>query len=267
MMELGQMLLPYIESGNKEQLIKMGASLGVAFSAYTALTGYFGKGTLGKGTTEGQRPLKTFKDPVECVQHDAILNDAFLTLQQYRKLDKYLFGKTIQTVDQLLFLEQGLLQKQFPPSRSDKTKGWALFRLSLNKLNEFQHMVRTTMKNEHAVVVNILIKKIYEQLQKHILNVLHLCSRFNPNDWLKMASKEVDEAVRRMEHEHRTSATSKVRRRHLTEKWAHGAGRVPQHVAPGAPAPTVEPVASPPPVAEQVAPPVAPLTSPLVENA
>lgn len=230
------MLLPYVETGDKDRMMKLGAALGVGVVSYAAMTRYL-----------SQRPVTavagptTFKDTVECIRDDPVLCEAFLTLQQYRRLDKHLFAKALQTVDQLLFLERGLLNKDFPPSRADKTKGWALFRLSLNKLNEFQHMVRTTMKNEHAVVVNILVKKMYEQLQKHILNVLHLCSRFNPNDWLKMASVEVDEAVRRMD----TKTSSSVRRKHVKNKWLR---------QPPPPQPSPQPSPPPPPVSTPTQP-------------
>lgn len=136
-----------------------------------------------------------FKDDVECMNMDPIIRDAFLSLQAYRKLDKYLFCKAIQSADQLLFLENALLNKEIVATRADKEKAWTLFKLSHDKLNEFQYLIREILKNEHGTVANIFVQKIYKQLQLHYANIINLCSRFNAKDIINQAPKAVENVL------------------------------------------------------------------------
>jgi hypothetical protein len=71
--------------------------------------------------------------------------------------------------------------------------------MAVNRLNQFQFLVRERMGNDHGLAVNIFVKKIYDQLKKHVLNVLHLCSDFRPERLISRAAIEVEQALRNYE--------------------------------------------------------------------
>jgi len=163
-------------------------------------------------------PSVDFVDPVESMNCDPIIRDCFINIQPYRKLNPWLFKTALQNVDQLLFLENALLSQEVHPVRNDKVSAWTYFRMGVNRLNQFQFLVRERMGNEHGLAVNIFVKKIYEQMKKHALNVLHLCSEFKPEHLIARAPLEVDRAIRSFE-EGKPLLTSE-------EKWKNLRGKI-----------------------------------------
>lgn len=144
-------------------------------------------------------PSVEFKDPVESMNCDPIIRDSFVHIQSYRKLNPWLFKSALQNADKLLFLEDALLSQKAFPVRNDKVSAWTYFRLSVNRLNQFQYLVRERMGNEHGLAVNIFVRKVYDQLQKHVLNVFHLCSEFKPENLIARAPFEVERALKAFE--------------------------------------------------------------------
>lgn len=164
--------------------------------------GFLGFGLYQMSVTLAKRninPCVEFKDQVEALNADPIIRDAMVQLQNYRELNPWLFKTALQNIDQLLFLESALLSQQVHPVKRDKDLAFTHFRMGVNRLSQFQFLVRKEMGNEHGMSVNILVKKVYTQLQKHLLNVLHLCSEFRPEHLIARAPLEVGVALRRME--------------------------------------------------------------------
>lgn len=176
--------------GDAEKFLKWGSIGFLGFGMYQMAA------TLAKRNVN---PCVEFKDPVEAIHFDPMIRDAYIRLQNYREINPWLFKSSLQNTDQLLFLENALLTEQVYPSRQDKDLSFTYFRMAVNRLNQFQHLIRSEMGNEHAMAVNMIVKKVYEQLQKHFLNILHLCSEFKPEHLIQRAPLEVAAALKRME--------------------------------------------------------------------
>jgi hypothetical protein len=144
-------------------------------------------------------PCVDFEDPVESMNCDEIIRNAMIELQTYRKLNPWIFKSALQNIDQLLFLENALLTRQIRAVPNDKATSWTFFRMALKRLNQFQFLVRQRMGNEHGLVTNLLVKKIYNQLQKHLLNILHLCSEFKPEHLIERAPLEIQRILNNYE--------------------------------------------------------------------
>ena len=144
-------------------------------------------------------PSSEFIDPVESMNCDPIIRDSFICIQSYRNLNPWLFKTALQNVDQLLFLEHILLSGQEKPVPADKTLAWSHFRMGVNRLGQFQHLAKEQMNVSHAMVLNLYIRKIYEQLQKHFLNILHLCSEFNPHNLIARAPMEIERVLKALD--------------------------------------------------------------------
>lgn len=140
-----------------------------------------------------------FKDPVEAMHNDPIIRDSLIQMQNYRELNPWLFKTALQNIDQLLFLENALLSQSVYPAKKDKDIAFTYFRMGVNRLSQFHFLVTKELGTEHGMTVNILLKRIYAQMQKHLLNILHLCSQFNPENLIARAPLEVQSALRRID--------------------------------------------------------------------
>jgi len=164
--------------------------------------GFIGLGAYQLFMTVAKRninPSVEFTDPVESMNHDPIIRDSFIHIQPYRKLNPWLYKSALQNVDQLLFLENALLSQEVSPVRNDKVAAWSHFRMGVNRLNQFQFLVRERMGNDHGMAVNLFVRKIYDQMKKHALNILHLCSEFKPENLIARAPFEVERALKNYE--------------------------------------------------------------------
>ncbi len=144
-------------------------------------------------------PSSTLIDPCESMNADPKIRDNLIKLQSYRKIETTLFGHAIQNIDKLLFLEKVLKSGETRGTQNDKCIAFAYYRLALNRLNMFQMLILEMLGNEHGKCANILVDEIYSQLQKHLLNVFHLCTDFNPDKILQTAEKEVETVMKRYE--------------------------------------------------------------------
>jgi len=144
-------------------------------------------------------PCVEFMDPVESMNSDPIIRDAMITLQSYRELNPWLFKTALQNIDQLLFLENALLSQQIQAVKNDKVASWSFFRMAIHRLGAFQYLVRERMGTEHGMTVNIFVRKIYAQLQKHILNILHMCTEFKPEHLIANAPLEINRILKNYE--------------------------------------------------------------------
>lgn len=171
---------------------------GKRFLQWGAL-GFLGLGAYQLFMTMAKRninPCCELKDRVESLNNDPMIRDAFIHLQEYRELDPWAFKMALQNTDRLLFLEEALVSGRVPPVRNDKVLAFSSFRIAVQRLTIFQFTVRDKLGNDHGMCASIFTKKIYEQLQKHLLNVLHICSRFKPEDLIARAKVEVKQALR-----------------------------------------------------------------------
>lgn len=166
--------------------------------------GFLGFGLYQMAVTLAKRnvnPCVGFKDPVEAMNTDPLIRDSLLQMQNYRDLNPWLFKTALQNIDQLLFLEHILLSQKAQPVKKDKDIAFTHFRMGVNRLSQFQFLVRKEMGNEHGMTINLLVKRVYTQMQKHLLNVLHLCSEFRPENLIARAPVEVVAALRRMDED------------------------------------------------------------------
>lgn len=167
-----------------------------------AVAGFIGFGTYSLAKQLSKRnidPLVEFQDPVESMNCDPIIRDAFISVQSYRQLNPFLFKTALQNIDQLLFIEDGLLSQRIHPVKSDKSLAWTRFRVGCNRLAELNYEIRTKMGAEHALTFNLFVRKIYTQLQKHLLNILHLCSEFKPEALIARAPQEIARILQGLE--------------------------------------------------------------------
>lgn len=142
-------------------------------------------------------PSSEFIDQVSSMNQDPIMRDAFISIQNYREINSWLFKSALQNADQLLFLEFAMENEKIIPKRIDKGAAYANFRVAMNRLIQFQYEIREKIDNDHAMAVHVYVQKIYEQLHKHFLNILHMCSMFKPEHLIAKAELEVASALKR----------------------------------------------------------------------
>jgi hypothetical protein len=130
-------------------------------------------------------------DSTDRIRQNKVLCHAFLELQNYRQVNIWMFKTAIINADHLLILEQGLMNEDIIPIDTDKNLAFTHFKVCVSRLNAFQHKIKETMSLEHAFLVNSVVKTIYETLQKHVLNIFHLCSQYKPENLMKRARQEI----------------------------------------------------------------------------
>ena len=157
-------------------------------------------------------PCADLIDTTEAMNTDPIIRDAFVNLQEYRELNPYLFKAAVQYIDRLLFLESVLLAGN-PPGRQDKYLASTCLRMGINKLARFKFEIKNELGVMHMTAANIYIQQIYTQVQKHILNVFHLCSKFNPKVLVAKAKAEIKEVMEGRAKISKTSKFDKYKRR------------------------------------------------------
>lgn len=185
-----------------------------------AVLGGMGIGLYQMGMVLSRRninPSVELVDKPEAMNYDPTIRDAFIHLQTYRELNPWLFSAALKNVDQLLFLTQALMNHQVPPERNDKIIAFCNFRMASIRLNMFQMMVREKLNNDHGLAAHIYVDQIYKQTQKHLLNVLHLCSQFNPHHVLQRAKSEIA-SVMKAYHENRPYEDPLVKWEKIMEK-------------------------------------------------
>lgn len=166
-------------------------------------------------------PEVEFQDPVESMNCDPIIRDAFINIQSYRELNPWLFKSALQNVDQLLFLEDALLSRKVRPVKSDKIIAFSYFRMGSNRLGQLQWLIKEKLSSEHALTFNLYVRKIYAQLQKHLLNILHLCSEFKPQHLIERAPLEIARILKDLEENRKPEEDSLARWEKMKEKAHH----------------------------------------------
>ncbi len=180
-----------------------------------AALGAFGYNIFLKSMERQIQPGAALKDlpPANSIVEDQGILDHLVQLQTYREVEPWLFWSAVRNLDMLLFLEQQILLKKFAPVRKDKVLAWTHFRVGINDLNEFQFTVHQEMGSEHGKVANMLVENIFDRAVKHLLNVMTLCSDFNPKAIIARAPSLIDKLKRRWKKKKRT--------RRNREYWTH----------------------------------------------
>jgi hypothetical protein len=146
-----------------------------------------------------KKPVSTYPplvDAVEAMHCDARVEESFRKLQVYRDLNPWLFSAALQNIDKLLYLSRLLLSGVAKPMREDRGVAFSYLKVGMSRLKALQCTIHQEMGNDHALVANMEIQVIYNQCQKHVLNVMHICSRFKPEDVIERARAEVPRLVR-----------------------------------------------------------------------
>ena len=131
------------------------------------------------------------KDMTESIHLDPKLCQAFIQLQAYRKLNPWLFRTSLQNADHLLFLESVLLDGDVIPVKNDKIIAYTHFKMSVTRLTKFNDEIFAALGSAHGLAVNMHTKIISSQLQKHLMNILHVCSQFKPHQLIEQALNEL----------------------------------------------------------------------------
>lgn len=171
-----------------------------------------------------------FIDPVESLHSDPIIVEALFTLQGYRALNPWLYKAAIQNIDQLLFLENALLQGLVKPCKKDKVHAWTHFRVGVNRMAQFQYLIKEQLGTDQGFAANIYVRKVYEQMQKHVLNVLHMCSDFRPEHLIERAPAEI-EKLQAAWKQGRAPPDLPASRHHHDRPFDHGDERASQNLA------------------------------------
>lgn len=175
----GNSLMLTLASTFMERRAKHMALAGLSFGVGSYLTTLLGK--------EPER-LKYFS-------HDAIQNDRGLLhylseLETYSHVEEDLFHMIVQGIDKMLILEQVLLNDDAVPTKEDRGETHGRFAVIRRHLQTFQSEVLSVLGSEHGVTASYYTKQIYENLQKHYLNILHLCNKYHPEGALRRAREE-----------------------------------------------------------------------------
>lgn len=138
-------------------------------------------------------------DSQESLHLDTIIFESFLQLQSYREVNVYLFSQAIHYTDRLLLLKDVLARGEVPAEASDKHVAWHCFKGVINRLTEFQYCVKEQLGSQHALAVHVFVNRIYEQLRKHMLDLMHLTRQFNVHNMVKQAEHAIKNAQRTAE--------------------------------------------------------------------
>jgi len=223
---LANLMTPQGAGGNKK---KGGSSIVLypsdagTFLKY-GIAGFVGFGVYSLAMQLAKRninPEVEFQDPVESMNCDPIIRDAFINIQSYRELNPWLFKSALQNVDQLLFLEDALLSRKVRPVKSDKIIAFSYFRMGSNRLGQLQWLIKEKLSSEHALTFNLYARKIYAQLQKHLLNILHLCSEFKPQHLIERAPLEIARILKDLEENRKPEDDSLARWEKMKKRSSH----------------------------------------------
>lgn len=129
--------------------------------------------------------------PVDSFHQEPRLLSAFVTLHEYAELSPYLFKNAAVNSDQLVFLERALVSGKICAVKRDKYLAWTNFKMATQRLDEFQKMVREKLGVDHELAVRLEIQKVKKELERKLMNVLHLCEKFHPENMVSRAKSDV----------------------------------------------------------------------------
>jgi hypothetical protein len=130
-------------------------------------------------------------DPCSSMHTDEAILRAFVQLQHYRGLNPWLFKMAMQNIDHLLHLGHGLRSGAVKPLRTDRALAFSYFKVGTKRLEAFRLLVSEQMGVDHALVVGMANREVFDHVQVHLLDIFHLCSQFNPDDLRERAEHEI----------------------------------------------------------------------------
>jgi hypothetical protein len=200
--------------GDLKEVLKVGALGAAAASAYFMSM---------KVANRRIDPCIDLIDKPENFNLDPIIRANFVKLQAYRDLDTHLFKSAIANVDRLLLLEHVLASKQVKPAREDKYLATTNFKMAYMRMSELQLLAQENLSPSHVKTVDLFIKPIFAQLQKHYSNVLAFCTEYNPSDCMEQAPEDIAKAM--IAYQKRTRSENKQRQHRRWEDAKHGRHR------------------------------------------
>jgi hypothetical protein len=145
-------------------------------------------------------PYGELKDKNECIVHEKELYEYICQLQAYRDLNPWLFSTIVRNIDELLFLEDVMLKGKITPIRKDIYKAYTHFHVSLNRLDQFEQIVKQELGPPHSLAFKHNVRNITKKLWIHLVNIFHMCTSFNPNDIYKRATEEVQRKLNKQDN-------------------------------------------------------------------
>jgi len=129
----------------------------------------------------------------ECgsLHNDPQLCAHFIDLQHYRALNPWLFSTAILNADTLVLLENGLVTGFITPARNDKIIAFTHFKVAVERLNMLLSIIKEKMGVDHGMLAHVLVNDIYKNLRKRFLNILHMCTQYNPESLIRRAEEEI----------------------------------------------------------------------------
>jgi hypothetical protein len=141
-------------------------------------------------------PSTRFKDNVDCLYLNPVLGAQFMKLQEYRKLNKFLFRSAITVADRLCILHDALISGHSPPKPNDKEVAFILLSVTSNHLTRFQWEVKEHMTTDHVYTVHLIVNEIFKELEKLNDNILAMCSKYDPHLLVNRAKQDVEKVLR-----------------------------------------------------------------------
>ena len=136
-------------------------------------------------------PSGELVDECGSLHNDPTLCKLLIDLQHYRSLNPWLFSTAILNIDTLILLENGLVTGYIDPARNDKVIAFTHYKVAVDRLNMLLYEIKTKLGNDHGLLAHNLINDIYKNLRKRFLNILHLCSQYNPQSLIRRAEDEI----------------------------------------------------------------------------
>lgn len=142
---------------------------------------------------------ETFVDPVDALDRNVVICNAFEKLQRYRNINPSQFQFMITSIDHIMLIERQLANKVIIGTLDDIDAMMILIDLIRDSMNRFLysaiHVARLNRKTLR--LVRSAIQDIIKQLPNFTLSIENMCYRYNEQDILKNAEKDVNIALRR----------------------------------------------------------------------
>jgi len=171
----------------KEDMIQIGKWAGIGALAFAL---YQGSVMIERRNTN---PCVDLVVPAESLGLDPELAREFVKLQNFRKLNPCSFDTAVRNADRLVFLEHALYNEEdTTPRTMDKKLAFTYFQVSVRHLKILQQLAKERLGVDYGVAAHLVVRRIFEKLQVHLINILKVCKDFNPNALMRQADQLIE---------------------------------------------------------------------------
>lgn len=192
-------LMRMVQSSNvsTEDLQKVGTGIGFTALAYIA-------NKMLRKPSDAKTLEETFVDPVEALNRNQIICNAFEKLQNFRPINPHAFHFMITRVDHIMFIEKQMSRKAIIGTLDDVDDMMSTIHLIRESMNRFLYSARfvTKLNMKSLRLVRQTLKDIMQQLPIFSLSIETMCFRYNEQDILLSAKRDVQHAINRAKKLH-----------------------------------------------------------------